>query len=293
MDGWFFRQSPDPVISAFGAQLDVLYLAHSGHGDQTLSLGMGDLPGFRSIKKLLQKAIDNVFTGFAGLVEPNLFKATYRTLNKAIDAGLVKIEYKPDELFVQQLRKSGAWFAARKSYKQRQALAALLVNDAGNGKRPWKDFERLAHDVADMSGTRLKVEYNTAVASARNASRWKQYEDERDVYPNLEYTPSRAATPREEHKPYYGVIRPVDDDFWVHHYPPSAYNCLCGVKQSTGAVSELPAKQPKPEPGLDHNAGKTGELFSKTHPYSSDIDENTLRDIDHEGERLAKEDDGD
>lgn len=258
-----------------------------------MTLALGEkLPAFLNIKKLVKAALGNLFDGFKGLVEPNLFRATYRTLNHAIGEGMGKIDYRPDAAFVAQLRKSGAWFAARKTYQQKQELAKLLVNDEGTGKRTWTSFKKLAKGiVTDYNETWLRVEYNTAIASARNAGKWQQYEAERGTYPNLEYLPSVAATPRDEHKPYYHVVRPVDDDFWVKHYPPSAYNCKCGVAQSDGDVTDLPERAPKPAPGLDHNAGQTGELFSKTHPYSAELDEELRKRIDEEGERLAAEDD--
>ena len=233
------------------------------------------------------KALDNLFNGWKGLIEPNLFAITYQAMNAAVDEGFGVIKYgEPNYEFVQQLKKSGAWFAARKSFRQREELAALLLDDKGK-VRTWKQFKAASQTVVtNYNETWLKVEYNTAIASGRNASRWKQFEADADVYPNLEYLPSRAATPREEHKPFYGVIRPINDPFWVTHYPPSAYNCMCGVEQSDADETPVPKKGPKPAPGLDHNPGQTGELYSKSHPYSADLSDDDLKDIDNEGESL-------
>lgn len=254
------------------------------------------LPSFANIKTLVKKALDNIFNGFAGLVEPSLFKATYQTLESAIDEGVALIEFnKPSPDFIAQLKKSGAWFSARKSYKQQQELAALLVNDAKTGKRTWNQFRKASKTIVGNYNERwLKVEYDTAIASARNAGLWQQYANEQKTYPNLKYLPSRAATPREEHKPYYGVIRPIDDDFWVRHYPPSAFNCQCGVEQTTESATPLQAgtTESQPAPGLDHNPGKTGEVFSKSHPYSADLPEDLRKQIDDEGERLMDETNG-
>lgn len=229
-----------------------------------------------------------MFSGFKGLVEPSLFSVSYRALTDAIDEGFGRITYnKKDQAFVDQLRKSAAWFSARKTYRQQQELAALLTDE--NGKtRTWRQFQAASKAiVGDYNQTWLKVEYNTAIASARNAKLWKQYEADADQYPNLKYLPSRAATPREDHKPYYGVVRPINDDFWVQHYPPSAYNCQCSVEQSDDDETAMPTSGDKPVPGLDHNPGKTGELFSKSHPYSDTLTDEELKKIDREGERLA------
>lgn len=243
------------------------------------------LPSFLNIKKLVGQALDNIFRGFQGLIEPHLFQITYQSLSDAIDEGFGKVEYgHRDYAFVQQLKKSGAWFAARKTYRQREELAALLVDE--NGKtRTFRQFKAASQAIVqNYNEVWLKTEYNTAIASARNASRWRQFEADRHLYPNLEYLPSRAATPRDEHKPYYHVVRPIDDDFWVRHYPPSAFNCKCGVEQSDGNPTPVPVDGPAPAPGLDHNVGQTGELYSRSHPYSADLSDKKLEEIDHAGE---------
>ncbi|GAB3734974.1 phage head morphogenesis protein [Spirosoma lituiforme] len=271
------------------AELQTLY---GSHQHDTLTLADGSpLPKFLNIKKLVGKALDNLFNGFKGLIEPSLFAITYQAMNDAVDKGFGVIKYgEPNYEFVQQLKKSGAWFSARKTYRQREELAALLTDEKGK-VRTWRQFKAASQSiVSNYNEVWLKVEYNTAIASARNASRWKQFEADADQYPNLEYLPSRAATPREEHKPYYHVIRPINDEFWVHHFPPSAYNCQCGVEQSDDDETPVPEKGPQPVPGLDHNVGKTGELFSKSHPYSVDLSKEQQEEIDDEGEKLADDD---
>ncbi len=102
--------------------------------------------------------------------------------------------------------------------------------------------------------------------------------------------PSRAATPREEHKPYYGIVRPINDDFWIKHMPPSAWNCLCGVEQTDDEVTPVPAKGPKAAPGLDHNPGLTGKLFSDSHPLSikANSDARRAARIEREAEALHR-----
>ncbi|MBQ0016095.1 MAG: hypothetical protein KBT04_03855 [Bacteroidales bacterium] len=43
------------------------------------------------------------------------------------------------------------------------------------------------------------AEANTATARARTAKQWAQFNDKdhRDLFPNLQWLPSRSATPRE------------------------------------------------------------------------------------------------
>ncbi|MGA0556543.1 ADP-ribosyltransferase [Larkinella sp. VNQ87] len=253
---------------------------------------MEQLPSFININALTKKALKNVFDGFDGLIETNLFSITYLALSSAVDVGFGKLRYgKPNQAFIEQLKQSGAWFAGQKTYQQQKDLAALLVSSDGKTKRPWKEFEQAAQGVIENYNSRwLKTEYNTAIRSARVVSQWSEWQANSDLYPNLKYLPSRAATPREEHKPYYGVVRPIDDDFWVKHLPPSAYNCLCGVEPTDEDVTPVPDDGPAPAPGLDNNPAITGELFNiDTSPYKEGIDAKTKKELKAEAERLAKQ----
>ncbi|GAB2586510.1 ADP-ribosyltransferase [Spirosoma areae] len=250
-----------------------------------------DLPGFIDIKALTGKALKNVYEGFEGLVEPNLFQITNDALGQAVSVGVLQYG-KPNPAFLAHMQKVNQWFSARKSVVQQKELARLLMSDDGKTKRSWKSFQKAAEPiVGNYNQTWLKTEYNTAIRAARMGSRWQAFEAGADLYPNLEYLPSRAATPRPEHKPYYHVIRKLDDEFWVKHYPPSDYNCLCGAEPTDSDVTPLPEEQPQPTPGLDHNPGLTEQVFSNTHPYTVNLKESKadLAAIDREGERLQRE----
>lgn len=234
------------------------------------------LPFFAETKKLVLNALKSIFKRkgkAAPVLDPDLWQATYDTLDHAIGQGMGSVAYdKPNFRLTNQLRESAALFSAQKSWLQRKELAAIAASKPGY-TITWKEFLEQAKPVIGNYNQRwLRTEYNTAIRAARQASLWKQYEDEAHLYPNLRYMASRAATPREEHKPYYGIVRPINDDFWVNHMPPSAWNCICGVEQTDAAVTPVPANGPKPAPGLDHNGGLTGDLYSKTHNISQAVE---------------------
>lgn len=221
-----------------------------------------------NVKSLIKKALKNIFKKKVPSVDPDLFQIAFDTLDHAI--GTAQIEYnKPNFLFTKMLRESAAMFSAKKTYAQAKELAAIAASKPGY-QITWKEFlEKARPIVKDYNENWLKTEYNTAIRKARQAAQWDRYYEQKHLYPNLKYLPSRAATPRKEHKPYYFVVRPVDDNFWVHHTPPIDWNCLCGIEQTDEAVTPLPEKGPAPTPGLDSNPALTGELFSDDHPYDS------------------------
>lgn len=250
-------------------QLGSLYTSHQ----HTINLAAGDesysLPVFKNTKNLILKALKRVFKKQKQVVDPDLWKATYQTLEHAIEKGSASVQYnKPNFKLTKQLRESAALFAAKKSWAQATELAAIASSKEGT-QISWKEFlEKAKPIIGDYNQRWLKAEFNTAIRAARQASLWTEYEANAHLYPNLRYMASRAATPREEHKPFYGIVRPINDDFWVKHLPPSEWNCLCGVEQTDDDETPLPANGPQPAKGLDNNPGLTGKLFSDSHPYA-------------------------
>lgn len=235
------------------------------------------MPVFSNVKELVKRALKRIFKKKVPDIDPDLWQVAFQALDHAV--GTAAIEYnKPNYAFTQLLRQSAAQFSARKSYAQSKALAELAASKPGH-RITWKEFlEKARPIVKDYNETWLKTEYNMAMRKARQGIQWDRYNEEIDIYPNLKYLPSRAATPREEHKPYYGTILPVTHDFWVHHTPPISWNCLCGIKQTTEPVTAVPEKGPKPAPGLGNNPFKSGMLFADDHPYNKAIESNQTQE---------------
>jgi len=248
---------------------------HLVAGDKTY-----ELPSFLRIDELVAKALDRIFKKGKTDIDPDLFEITYKALEDSVDLGAGKIEYgKPNYALAQELKDSAAFFAAGKTEQQAKELAALRVRPDGK-IRSWEEFHTLSKSVVeDYNEHWLKVEYNTGIRQSRAAVEWKKYESNADLYPNLEYMPSRAATPSEEHKVYWHIIKPIGDEFWKKHYPPSRYNCQCGASPTdddpTGAIEQVS----EPSPGLDNNPGQTGQLFSDNHPYIAKLTPEELKQV--------------
>jgi len=96
------------------------------------------------------------------------------------------------------------------------------------------------------------------------AVNWKKFQETKNLYPNLEYMPSRAANPRESHTELYHLIFPMDDPFWDTNLPPSDWNCLCGVRQTDEPPTVQPNnwQEPEVDPVFDNNPGETGQFIN-------------------------------
>ncbi|MGP1571889.1 MAG: phage minor head protein [Moraxella sp.] len=80
---------------------------------------------------------------------------------------------------------------------------------------------------------RLRTIYHTNMQTAYSAGQWQRVQETKEFLPYLKYMPSISTHRREEHKRYYGIIRPVDDPVWQSLFPPNGYGCKCWVKSLT------------------------------------------------------------
>ena len=164
------------------------------------------------------------------------------------------------------LNNSAKWFAARKTALQVLQLIALTKDEEKGTKRPFREFRKLAEGVlTNYNKTWLKTEYDTAIAAARSARDWQNFEAEADLYPNLEYMRTVSATPRQEHLTYVGIIRPLNDPFWNTHLPPIGFNCGCSVRNTDTEPNDIPLDIDQADPvapALQNNPAKTGMLFN-------------------------------
>jgi hypothetical protein len=133
------------------------------------------------------------------------------------------------------------------------------------------DFITRAGKIINQYQNWQQTEYHTAVARARTAKQWLQFNqpDHVDIYPNIRWLPSRSVNPREEHMRYYYMILPKDDPFWKTEFPGNLYNCTCDWEETylepsvdSSTVEKIPAAK-----GLENNPGITNEIFSNKAVY--------------------------
>lgn len=200
-----------------------------------------------------------------------MWREILRIINEGTVEGLARSKYPVhEEAFLAKLRHSNEVFAAMKTHQMGEDMAKKLLD--GNGKL--KSFSQWKDDVSSIAshhvGHWLKTEYNTATIRAHAAADWREFERNKDILPNLRWMPTTAAEPDSAHKAYWQskLTLPVDDPFWNEHHPGDRWNCKCSLEatdESEIRPSEL--KYAKPQRGLESNPGKTGEMFSNTHPY--------------------------
>lgn len=223
--------------------------------------------------EVLMRALENIYSRRSRSMsapERNLFDAVSRRINEGISKGVEMAAAAPGSDFVKALRHSADVFSAFKVHRAQSDMARLLLDSDGN----LKPFEQWLKDVMPIAshqmGPWLRTEYNTAVIRAHQAADWQRFLRERDILPNLEWIPSTSVTPGLDHRPFWGVVRPVEDTFWTDHRPGDRWNCKCSLRATDSPATAVPdnaSGNDAPQPGLSSNPGTSGEIFSDDHPY--------------------------
>jgi len=122
-----------------------------------------------------------------------------------------------------------------------------------------------------FNGSYLRAEYETTINTARAGKQWAKFEQQKSTKPMLTYKTQEDSRVRIEHRVLNNITRPINDPFWDLYYPPNGWNCRCFVVNSSTAVpsTNIPIDEINKEiPDLfKFNPGKTGYVFSPSHPY--------------------------
>lgn len=198
-------------------------------------------------------------------VSSDLYECYASSLRKSVD--WVKVG---DDLSAQWHANTDR-FAAYKAYHITQELR--------EAERRYADDPELKKAVQESIVRKYNryqaAEEQTARHRARAGKQWERFHEKNRLrlFPNIQWLPSRSATPREEHIPFYHRIWPKDDPFWDYNQPGALWNCKCDWQEvknnptdSTPEGEEPKSVSPK---GLQGNPAKTGRIFSENHPYYS------------------------
>lgn len=240
---------------------------------------------------LIEGYLKRIFNGALkrGGVDFKIWANNYGQLRDALESGwgksFTKIKYDtPDGRFIGTLKFHTASFAAFKNHHETGTIADLLIGEDGQ-PRAWRDFRDQALKISEgYNKVWLQTEYNHAHQSARMARRFKQYEDDADLYPNLEFVAVMDERTREDHAALNGAIYPINDPFWDTYTPPLDWGCRCSIRQ-TDAEPNAARGFPSVKPAFANNPAKTGKVFDTEGEYYKGVGAKEIDEID----KLTKE----
>ncbi|TSA42225.1 MAG: hypothetical protein D4R63_00945 [Methylococcaceae bacterium] len=114
----------------------------------------------------------------------------------------------------------------------------------------WKK-QMLESGTLNLPKHRLDNIYRTNLQGSYMAARWDRILLTQETRPYIMYDAINDSRVRPAHLALDGIIRRVDDPFWITHSPPNGYRCRCSIR----SLSEHQAKaRSAPGKGLNNPA---------------------------------------
>jgi hypothetical protein len=252
--------------------VDRIYYSAHPFVNQTGEISAGFSFDENMIKDMLLRLYEKKFNPVRE-IDRGVWNETWNVFNHAADEGFGIRNYSdPDYEFYRQIRHNNAVFSAFRTHRLQNDIAAQLLNENGS----LKPFEQFFNDVRGITSHNVKqwlqTEYDTAVLRAHRAADWAQFEEVKDILPNLRWLPTTSITPDAYHKRYWEaeLTLPQSHPFWTKHRPGDRWNCKCMLEATDDPVHGahvIDADDYQPDKGLDNNPGIDGKLFSDSHPY--------------------------
>lgn len=184
----------------------------------------------------------------------------------------------PDYGMLRSLEENVWQFSAAKTHSQLRELSDALRKPDGS-LRTFDEFRIQATLISGRQLRHLRTEYNTAVIGAQMAKKWMSIQEQKHLYPFLEFVAVEDDRTTPLCRTLNGVVRHVDDPFWTRYYPPNHYSCRSTVKQlKDGEITPDDRIVPPDIPEIFRvNLGQRGLAFPEDHAYFEGMPEELMK----------------
>lgn len=210
---------------------------------------------------------ENFYLKTANFIEAGLFKGLG---NKRVEASFNT----PDWILTNEMRNNIYYFSGAKTYTEHRFLTELVVDSSGNVV-PFSQYKKAAlRLLKDYNESYLGAERDTALASGRSASDWATIQEDKTLYPKLQYVTVGDKRVRPTHARLDNIIKPINSPFWNIYFPPNGWRCRCTTIQLQGdekTTRTTKKNLPEIDPLFAFNPGKEKIVFqtkgANKHPY--------------------------
>lgn len=259
----FFRRGGKKTVAPH--LIDELYYSESGEVSDLTdgAIKLSDEAIAEMMSEIYRETWDKT-----SLTESLVTKETRNIFREAVSKGVPRNTPRR-AAFRERLSKSTDVFSVFRVHTQAQHMAELLVDEEGRRRSFAEWAEEVQPYVNHQNRVWLRTEYDTAMRRAESEADWVRFQEDADLYPCLEWVPTTSANPGADHRPFWGTVLPVDDEFWTEHRPGDRWNCKCSLRQTDKTPTRTPSvggEQYAPSRGLKSKPG-SGEIFSDDHLY--------------------------
>lgn len=227
----------------------------------------------------IEDLINRVYNGVVSKdnLPSDLYEAILDRLEEAIIEGFngTDFDVNSNSIF-KDFDENIKFFAFAKTFQQISDMENFLIGADGN-QLSFRDFKKSVSEIFEIyNGVWLETEFNTAKSVSESASQWVDIQNDKDVLPYLKYSTVGDERVRNSHRKLDGVIKKVDDPFWLEYYPPNDFNCRCIVEQlEEGEETEIDTSTiDEVSPLFKNNPAVTGQIFNEAnHPYFKGLGE--------------------
>lgn len=235
-------------------------------------------------EKTYQELSDKIRNGDidVGDLDHDMILKTYDRLNKAAQAGYGSGYY--NDPIARKMRENLLRFAATKTHVQQQQVKTL--SDSIREDQAYRDETKKYLNL--QNGTYLDVQAAWASRSAQSGRQYQEFQQDKDIYPNLKFRTMKDDDVRPTHAVLEGMIISIDDPRLDEYMPPLDPRCRCWLEQTRAAVTDFDPDY-HPDPQWSGNPGRNGVIFNDDNSYNQKVENNSTRlDIRCQAE-LAKE----
>ncbi len=215
---------------------------------------------------------------------PELALHNGQQLWKAIKANFKNVdstEKSPEQESWLRVQQNNVYaFGLAKSYSQMKEMRAV-VHDENGVQRPLSEFYKHVKTIDERYNQHYaQAEYQAVVRGTIMGQKWLEVQEQKDVFPWLQYQTKADNRVRAEHDRLNGLVLRADDSFWSQYYPPNGWRCRCSVKPLTDAQVEkqgltpsdtdsatIVAEQEVKDSYWKHNTGMSALFDRKGTPY--------------------------
>ncbi|MGL4708410.1 MAG: phage minor head protein [Aeromonas veronii] len=152
-------------------------------------------------------------------------------------------------------------------------LTPIIKDKGWWGKRPMVDpLTGEEREVQLGSPRRLKVIYDTNLRTAHSEGQWERIQDSKEAFPYLEYDGNNSEHSRLLHSQWDKLVLPVDDPFWLAHFPVKEWGCKCRAIPRSARQLERQGKQVSAAPKVptkmftNKRTGEVQQVPQGVHP---------------------------
>lgn len=253
-----------------------------------------DTPDF-DLKGELDRIVKEVYEGKIqdGDVDGRIAHKVATTVSQAISEGYSQKYYQvewgsPDWEMIRNLQQNVYQFSFAKSYQQMKATTNALFDNTGKVV-PFNEFKSVAGRINnEFNDKYLRVEYDHTIGAAQMASRWVQFNAEKDIFPNIKYVTVGDERVRDSHRVLDGTVWSLSDPNLDLVYPPKGWGCRCDAQQTDALVTKpesiiYPHDTPKM---FQTNLAKNGLIFPEGHPYFTHLPNEVIKAADNQNPYL-------